>query len=80
MTLPTKEELELCGILESCEDISDDLSFALDSFELVRADLETAIDDLYDELESVKDQIESCTRHYLNCKKKIKLRSLRDAI
>ena len=72
--MPDKDELDLCGILESLDDIKDELSSALESFELMFSDLESAFDDVHDELETIKDNVEWCTRQYQRYKRKIGLR------
>ncbi len=68
--MPEKKELDLLAALHFYNDAGDEMEDVLVSFETMQEEIETALDDLHDELELIKDHLDDCYRRYQGCLRK----------
>ena len=61
-----QQEKELRNLLEEYEDIRDGIEDALQSFEIMSADIGFAMDDIRDELESLQVSLNQCSVNLKN--------------
>ena len=63
-------ELELCEMLKYWDIITQEMHDSIDMFGYARSTMQNVADEIYDELDDIRDKIEKCRKQYLLRKKK----------